>query len=69
VVLAWWGPSSCGGGRPALRLAALDPAARYADADSGQQYGGAELLHHGLTLPGARQDDFGSALVRLARRL
>jgi len=68
VILAWWGPSSCGGGRPPLRLAALDPVARYADADNGQQYWGAELLHEGLTLPGVRQDDFGSALVRLARR-
>jgi len=68
VVLAWWGPSSCGGGRPPLRLAALDPGARYADADSGQEYWGAELLHEGLRLPGTIRGDFGSALVRLARR-
>jgi alpha-galactosidase len=68
VILSWWGPSSCGGGRPPVRLAALDPVARYADADNGQQYWGAELLHEGLTLPGVRQDDFGSALVRLVRR-
>jgi alpha-galactosidase len=68
VVLAWWGPSSSGGGRPALRLAALDPCARYADADGGREYWGAELLHQGLPLPGAGRGDFGSALVRLVRR-
>ena len=68
VILAWWGPSSCGGGRPPLRLAALDPRARYADVDGRQQYWGAELLHEGLPVNGASQDDFGSTLVRLARR-
>jgi alpha-galactosidase len=68
VILAWWGPSSCGGGRPALRLAALDPGSRYADADGGQQYWGAELLREGLPLPDASRGDFGSALVRLIRR-
>jgi alpha-galactosidase len=68
VILAWWGPSSYGGGRPALRLAALDPGARYTDADSGQEYWGAELRHEGLQLPGAIRGDFVSALVRLVRR-
>ncbi|HKN57042.1 MAG TPA: GH36 C-terminal domain-containing protein, partial [Amycolatopsis sp.] len=49
-----------------LRLAALDPAARYHDPDSGRTHSGAVLLGHGLALdlPGG---DFASTVVRLDR--
>ncbi|HEX9040796.1 MAG TPA: alpha-galactosidase [Trebonia sp.] len=67
VILAWWGPQP-GGARPSrVRLAALDPAARYQDAASGQQHWGAALLTDGLALPAETASTFGSTLVRLIR--
>ena len=51
---------------PPLRLAGLDPAARYADAGTRAAHHGAALCHHGLTVelpPG----DHASALVHLRR--
>jgi alpha-galactosidase len=67
VVLAWWGPRSCGTGLPRLRLAALEPGARYRDAATGTEHEGAALLREGLWLPGAAESDFGSVLVHLTR--
>jgi alpha-galactosidase len=67
VVLGWWGPRSSGTRLPRLRLAALDPAARYRDAGTGQEHDGAALLEQGLRLPAEAQYDFGSALVHLVR--
>jgi alpha-galactosidase len=66
VVLCWWGPGQCGTRPFRLRLAGLDPAARYADAGTGAEHAGAALMHVGLDLPPAA--DFGSALIRLGRR-
>ncbi|MEN3307147.1 MAG: alpha-galactosidase [Micromonosporaceae bacterium] len=50
---------------PPLRLRGLDPAARYRDLDTGLDYGGAFLTHHGLRplLSG----DYASELVVLSR--
>jgi hypothetical protein len=45
----------------------MDPGARYQDADTGREHRGAELMQHGLRLPGGAGSGFGSALVRLAR--
>jgi alpha-galactosidase len=60
-------PSRPLGHRPApLRLAGLDPAARYRDAESGLVYEGAVLTAHGLPVelpPG----DYASALIVLDR--
>lgn len=52
-------------GDPPLRLRGLDPNARYRDVDTGTEYGGGFLLHHGLKplLSG----DYASALVVLRR--
>ncbi|OXM69357.1 alpha-galactosidase [Amycolatopsis vastitatis] len=49
-----------------LRLDGLDPAARYADPESGRTHSGAVLLAHGLPL-GLPAGDFASAVVRLDR--
>ena len=68
VVLAWWGPDQCGPGLPRLRLAGLDPEARYRDAGTGREDWGAALMQEGLALPGDAGYTFGSALVRLRRR-
>jgi alpha-galactosidase len=67
VVLAWWGPRPAGDPLPPLRLRGMDPGARYQDADTGREHWGAELMQHGLRLPGDAGFGFGSALVRLAR--
>jgi alpha-galactosidase len=67
VVLAWWGPQPCGARPPRVRLAALDPAARYREATSGQEHWGAALLTQGLALPEERPYTYGSTLVRLIR--
>jgi alpha-galactosidase len=48
-----------------LRLASLDPAARYRDAATGEVYGGGMLLHSGLPLPASL--DYGSMLMHLIR--
>jgi len=67
VVLAWWGPQPGGARPPRVRLAALDPAARYREITSGQEHWGAALLTQGLALPEATAYTYGSTLVRLIR--
>jgi alpha-galactosidase len=67
VLLAWWGPQPCGGRPPRIRLAALDPAARYRDTATGRQHWGAALLADGLPLPEETASTFGSTLVHLIR--
>jgi alpha-galactosidase len=55
-------------GRPdrAVRLRALDPAARYRDTSTGEIHHGAILLTHGL-VPELAPGDYASALVHLVR--
>jgi len=67
ILLAWWGPQPCGARPPRIRLAALDPAARYRDIASGAEHRGAALLANGLPLPEETASTFGSTLVRLIR--
>jgi alpha-galactosidase len=67
VLLAWWGPQPLGARPSRIRLAALDPAARYRDTATGQQHWGAELLTAGLPLPEETANTYGSTLIRLAR--
>ena len=67
VLLAWWGPQPCGARPPRIRLAALDPAARYRDIASGAEHRGAALLANGLLLPEETASTFGSTLVHLIR--
>jgi len=64
-VLCWWGPAQLGTRLFRVRLAGLDPDARYTDASSGEEHAGAALMNVGLELPGG--GDFGSALIRLRR--
>jgi alpha-galactosidase len=68
VVLAWAPQRHYGRGhrQPPLRLAGLDPQARYRDTDTGAVHYGAVLLANGLRLdlpPG----DYASILVHLVR--
>jgi alpha-galactosidase len=65
VVLAFWGVRSYGPYPTNLRLASLDPDARYRDVATGDVRGGAELMSFGIKLPGPL--DFGSTLVHLVR--
>jgi alpha-galactosidase len=65
VVLCWWGPDQLGTRLFRLRLAGLDPDARYTDTDTGAEHVGAALMNVGLDQPGGA--DFGSALIRLRR--
>jgi alpha-galactosidase len=65
VVLCWWGPDRLGTRLFRLRLAGLDPDARYTDAGTGAEHVGAALMNVGLDQPG--DADFGSALIRLRR--
>jgi alpha-galactosidase len=65
VVLCWWGPAQLGGRLFRVRLAGLDPDARYTDADTGAEHLGAALMNVGLGQPGGA--DFGSALIRMRR--
>jgi alpha-galactosidase len=65
LVLAWWGVRHFGPVPGRLRLAGLDPDARYLDAATGDRRGGAELMGTGLELSGPL--DFGSQLVHLVR--
>jgi alpha-galactosidase len=67
VLLAWWGPQPCGARPSRIRLAAVDPAARYTDTAAGHQYWGAELLTDGLPLPEDTAHTYGSTLIRLTR--
>ncbi len=65
VVFAWWGPQPSGARPPRVRLAGLDPAARYRETGSGQEHWGAALLADGLPLPEETKYTFGSTLIRL----
>ena len=65
MVLCWWGPDQCGTRLFQLRLAGLDPGARYRDEETGEEHYGATLMNVGLSMPGGA--DFGSALIRLSR--
>jgi alpha-galactosidase len=65
VLLCWWGPGQLRGRLFRLRLAGLDPDARYVDADTGAEHLGAALMNVGLDQPGGA--DFGSALIRMRR--
>jgi alpha-galactosidase len=65
AVLAWWRPRSFGVWAGRLRLASLDPDARYRDAATGEVYGGGLLMHSGLPLPTGLEYD--SMLVHLIR--
>jgi hypothetical protein len=67
VVLAWWGPRSSGTRLPRLRLAALDPAARYWDADTGQEHDAAALMAQGVPLPAGTELTYGRVLTHLTR--
>jgi alpha-galactosidase len=66
VVLAWRALARRGRPDPPLRLAGLDPVARYRDEDTGEEHLGAVLVHHGLTevLP---PGDLASRLLHLRR--
>jgi alpha-galactosidase len=68
VVLGWWGPEQCGSGLHRLRLAGLEEAATYRDASTGEEHQGGVLMHEGLQLPTGIGNDYGSMLIRLARR-
>jgi alpha-galactosidase len=65
VVLCWWGPGQLRPGLFRLRLAGLDPGARYRDEATGTGHLGATLMNAGLD--GLGGSDFGSALLRLRR--
>ncbi|AFC32614.1 alpha-galactosidase AgaN [Paenibacillus mucilaginosus 3016] len=49
-----------------LKLRGLDPAADYTDLESGEVYGGDELMHAGISLP-VQHGDFESVLIRLRK--
>jgi alpha-galactosidase len=66
VVLAWRARAAPARPDPPLRLAGLDPGARFVDRDCGAAHHGAVLRHHGLALdlpPG----DHASTVVHLRR--
>jgi alpha-galactosidase len=68
VVVLVWGPGPrFGAGSGPVRLAALDPAARYRDERTGDTHSGARLLTHGIDLelpPG----DHASQLLTFSKR-
>lgn len=66
VVLGWWGPRPYGTSLPPLRLAGLNPAARYTDTGTGEHHWGDALMERGLPPPSGTGLDYGSTLVRLA---
>jgi hypothetical protein len=67
VVLGWWGPHQLGARPHRLRLAGLEPGARYRDLDTSQEHLGTALMQEGMEVPGGTGGDFGSALIRLVR--
>jgi alpha-galactosidase len=67
VVFGWWGPHQLGARPHRVRLAGLEPDARYRDVDTGFEHRGAALMQAGIELPGGTGGDFGSALIRLVR--
>ena len=67
VALGWWGPHQLGARPRRLRLAGLEPGARYRDLGTGLEHWGAALMQEGIELPGGDGGDFGSALIRLER--
>jgi alpha-galactosidase len=66
VVLAWRPLARYGLSEPLLRLAGLDPDARYQEVGSDTIHSGAVLLHHGLAL-GLPTGDQASCLLHLRR--
>ncbi len=66
VVVAWRVGAHYGTPPLPLRLVGLDPAARYADQDTGATHHGAVLLAHGLH-PDLPHGEHASALVRLRK--
>jgi alpha-galactosidase len=69
VVLLWRGPEQGAGRDRWLRLAGLDPDARYRDAGTGREHQAAVLMGQGLRLPADVGAAFASTLVRLIRAL
>lgn len=67
VVFAWRGPASYGTRLPPIRLAALDPAARYRDLATGAEHDGAALTRDGVDPPAPGQDGYGSFLRTFRR--
>jgi alpha-galactosidase len=67
VVLGWWGPHQLGARPHRLRLAGLEPGARYRDLDTSQEHLGTALMQEGIEVSGGTGGDFGSALIRLVR--
>jgi len=65
AVLAWWRPRPYGSYPTALRLAGLDPAARYRDMVTGEEHRARVLMQAGLPLP--PRIDYGSQLFHLRR--
>ncbi|HWG24410.1 alpha-galactosidase [Actinospica sp.] len=66
VVFAWQPIRSFGREPGPVRLAALDPAARYRDRSSGREYDGAVLAEYGLPLE-LPSGDYASSLTVLER--
>jgi alpha-galactosidase len=67
VVFAWRGPASHGTRLPPIRLAALDPGARYRDLATGAEHDGAALTRDGIDPPAPGEDGYGS-FIRTFRR-
>jgi len=65
VVLAWLGAQSFAVPPGPLRLAALDPRARYRDVETGIEYNGALLRHRGL--PTGLSGDYAAGVFHLKR--
>ncbi|GAA0931347.1 alpha-galactosidase [Nonomuraea longicatena] len=66
VVLVFRGPTAHGSPAVPLRLAGLDPQARYRDEDTGDLHHGLLLTSLGLT-PDLPREDHASALIRLRK--
>ena len=66
VVLAWRALHRFGHPDPPLRLAGLDAAARYREQETGREYDGAVLSHHGL-VPDLPRGDHASTVIHLRR--